>query len=139
MAIYYKAGYKYQLTNAYCCQLGPEFLMKVREVETDFLWLGESGELIVKKGYAWDGPSGPTIDTKNFMRGSLVHDALYQLIRLGCLDKNIYRLLADETLYRICREDGMSWIRACVVYYAVRVFGNPSARIAGESKVIIAP
>ncbi len=139
MSIFYKTGYKYQLVKDYLHQLPQEFVMKFPEIETEYLWLGESGQLIVKKSYAWDGPSGPTIDTKNFMRGSLVHDALYQLIRLGKLDKNIYRILADQELYNICRVDGMGWPRACVVYYSVRVFGNPSARLSGEARERIAP
>ena len=37
--------------------------------------------MIVEKDYAWDGPSGPTIDTSNSMRASLVHDVLYQAMR----------------------------------------------------------
>lgn len=139
MPIIYKGGYKYQLKVDYLHSLPQEFVMKFREIETDYLWVGESGELIVKAGYAWDGPSGPTIDTKNFMRGSLVHDALYQLIRLQYLDKNVYRKVADRELYNICRKDGMSWIRATVVYYSVRVFGNPSARFSGDNPIRIAP
>ena len=43
--------------------------------------LNESGCLQIAAGYAWDGASGPTIDTRNSMIASLVHDALYQLIR----------------------------------------------------------
>jgi hypothetical protein len=113
--------------------------MKFREIETDWLWLGESGQLIVKKGYAWDGPSGPTIDTKNFMRGSLVHDALYQLMRLGKIDKNTYRDAADKELVRICREDGMWWIRAQIVYWGVRLGGNTSATVGKENNLIQAP
>lgn len=141
----YRAGYKYQLAADYQHPFGFTFPL-CKEVETDYLWLGEGPgwganmmTLIVKKGYAWDGPSGPTIDTKNFMRGSLVHDALYQLIRLEYLDKNIYRSIADEELYRCCREDRMSWLRANIVYYSLRVFGNPAARRSAENKVLTAP
>lgn len=139
MKITYRAGYKYQLEQAYVHQLRYLFPDIPYEFETDFLWLGLDKKFIVKKGYAWDGPSGPTIDTKNFMRGSLVHDALYEMIRLGFLEKNIYRILADQELYRICREDGMSWLRANVVYYSVRIFGNPAARRSGENPVLTAP
>lgn len=135
----YRAGYKYQLAEDYVHQLGYEFPDVPYEFETEFLWMGLDMKLIVKKGYAWDGPSGPTIDTKNFMRGSLVHDALYQFIRLGYLDKNVCRILADQTLYAICREDGMSWLRANVVYYSLRVAGNPAARLSGENAVLSAP
>lgn len=139
LPIYYRGGYKYQLEKAYAHQLPPAFVMRFGEIETDFLWLGVSGKLIVKKGYAWDGPSGPTIDTKNFMRGSLVHDSLYQLMRLGHLDKNTYRIEADKELYTICREDGMWRLRAQFVYWGVRVGGNPGARYGSENPIITAP
>ena len=137
--ITYRAGYKYQLENAYIHQLSYVFPDVAYEYETDYLWLGLDKKLIVKKGYAWDGPSGPTIDTKNFMRGSLVHDALYQLMRLGYLDKNICRILADQELYRICSEDEMSWVRTRMMYYSLRVFGNPAARHNAENPIIEAP
>ena len=68
---------------------------------SDYLSLTEEGRLEVKRTYAWDGPSGPTIDTRNFMRGSLVHDALYQLIRLEVLPPES-RKRADQLLREIC-------------------------------------
>jgi len=46
---------------------------------TDFMHIDCGGSLCIREGYSWDGPSGPAIDTVDFMRGSLVHDALYQL------------------------------------------------------------
>ena len=82
-------------------------------------------ELIIKKGYTWDGPSGPTIDTDTFMRGSLVHDALYQLIREGYLPQGV-KSWADRRLRKICLEDGMSRIRAAYVYRSVELFGHSS-------------
>jgi len=137
--ITYRAGYKYQLEKAYVHQLSSAFPDIPEEYETGFVWLGLNKQLIIKAGYAWDGPSGPTIDTKNFMRGSLVHDALYQMIRLGFLDKNVCRILADQELYTICREDGMGLPRANMVYYALRVFGNPASRLSAENRVLTAP
>ncbi len=79
--------------------------------------------LKVNARYAWDGPSGPTFDTKTFMRGSLFHDALCQLIREGLLDKK-YRKYADQLLREICLEDGMSKFRAWYVYMAVRTYSR---------------
>lgn len=139
MWVFYRSGYKYQLFKDYEYQLPKEFPLVSREIETDYFYLSESGLLIVKKGYAWAGPSGPTIDTKNFMRGSLIHDALYQFMRLGYLDKNICRRLADLVLYDTIRKDGMSWGRANIVYYAVRVFGNTTATATDEPKYLRAP
>jgi len=68
------------------------------------------------KGYAPDGPSGPTLDTANFMRGSLVHDTLYQLMREGLLNHNLPREAADRILQSLYREDGMLALRAWWVY-----------------------
>ncbi|MEO1255385.1 MAG: DUF1353 domain-containing protein [Bacteroidota bacterium] len=86
-----------------------------------------TGRLIIRKGYAWDGPSGPTRDTKNFMRGSLVHDALYQLLRERVLSQE-NRKKADEIMRTICREDGMSKFRSWYTYQGVRLFGASSAK-----------
>ena len=59
--------------------------------------------LYISKGYSWDGPSGPAIDTPDWIKASLVHDALYQLIRenRSILDTSItsqLRLSADRTM-----------------------------------------
>ena len=86
-----------------------------------------NGYLTIRQGYAWDGPSGPTFDTKNFMRGSLVHDALYQLMRRGYLNIDTNRNRADRLLKHICKEDGMSSLRAWWVYQGVHAFGKSAA------------
>jgi len=135
MSIQYRDGYKYQLAEDFTQQLPDYFIPMWREIETEYLWYDGVKQLIVKQGYAWDGPSGPTIDTKNFMRGSLVHDALYQLCREGFLEKNTYRPIADRLLYDLVREDGMNWFRAKYMYWAVRLAANPMAR--KQPKVIL--
>jgi hypothetical protein len=134
--ITYRARYKYQLKESYALQIDikPSAL-----IDTDYLALTTGGILTVKKGYAWDGPSGPTIDTLNFMRGSLVHDALYQLMRERLIDEETYRETADRLLQQICEEDGMSSIRAWFVYQAVHFFGEPSVDPANDKPVIKAP
>lgn len=132
--IKYQAGYKYQLAELYAVQIG---IMPPENIEHDFIHLNKNGVINIKQGYAWDGPSGPTIDTKNFMRGSLIHDALYQLMREGLLPES-RRELADDELRHICREDGMSWLRAWWVYKAVRAFGSSSAAVAPDP-IITAP
>ncbi|MBC8182863.1 DUF1353 domain-containing protein [candidate division KSB1 bacterium] len=92
------------------------------------LSITKDGLLKIKSKYAWDGPSGPTIDTKNFMRGSLVHDALYQLMREKKINQN-QRLRADEILREICIDAGMSKLRAWWVFKGVRIGGAKSAKL----------
>ena len=125
--IRYCSGYKYQLDQSYIVQTS----VKPRaDIITEWVKLNRDGMLAIMDGYAWDGPSGPTIDTKNFMRGSLVHDALYQLIREGHLDRKHYRDDADQELANICEEDGMSAIRVAWVYAAVRLGGGAAVKKA---------
>jgi len=134
--IKYKEGFKYQLARDFSVFLPINTLDKI--IESDYIILNTSGMLEIKKGYAWDGASGIAIDTKNFMRGSLVHDALYQLMREGWLPQD-FREKADKILRTIVKEDGMSSIRAWWVYTAVRKQGKRSAKISNAKRVIIAP
>jgi len=126
--------YKYQLMDDYISmiKLKPE-----NDIKTPFIELTTGGQLTLKKRYAWDGPSGPTIDTRSFMRGSLVHDALYQLMREKYLDYQEHRKYADELLRELCLEDGMFKVRAWWVYQAVRLFAEIAARPREESAVEI--
>ncbi len=104
--------------------------------------LSPSGVLTIKKGYAWDGPSGPTIDTASVMRGSLVHDCLYQLLRetgFGAPETHAQRRKSsDEILYRICIEDGMWKWRAKWILAGVRKGGGPAA-VRRQRKIYEAP
>lgn len=134
--ITYRAGYKYQLAREY---VAPIEIRPDRPIQTQYVWLSPSGTLTIKAGYAWDGPSGPAIDTRNFMRGSLIHDALYQLMRGKYLDHDTYREAADSILRRICIEDGMTWLRAWWVYHGVRVGAGPSADPANDKPILWAP
>lgn len=118
--ITYKGGYKYRLIEDYSLQVP----ILNQHFDTEYILLTIDGLLKIKKNYAWDGPSGPTIDTHTFMRGSLVHDALYQLMYDYGLDKKAHRKTADKIMKTLCREDGMAWIRAWYCYFAVRIFGN---------------
>lgn len=135
MSIYYKEGYKYQLETNYYIKTA---LKPLQFVTTEHLNLDLEGLLLIRKGYAWDGPSGPAVDTPNFMRGSLVHDALYQLIRQKHLPKTA-RKEADKLLQKICKEDGMSALRAWWVYQGVSRFGASSANPDNAKKITEAP
>jgi hypothetical protein len=134
--IAYNGGYKYQLKKSYTVTIN---IKPLESIYTEYIQLDTEGVLTITEGYAWDGPSGPAIDTKNFMRGSLVHDALYQLMREKHLDNGTYRDAADRQLQKICLEDGMSTVRAWWVYEAVHRGGDPAADPARKRPVVYAP
>lgn len=113
--VYYHKGYKYQLASNYSIATN----IRGFNVEHDFFQLSDNGILLIKYGYAWDGASGPAIDTKNFMRGSLVHDVGCQMIATGLIPSTT-QILWDRLLVEICKEDGMSALRRWWVYKAVR-------------------
>ncbi len=62
----YKKGYKYQLAfpEAFDTPFG-----QADVVRSSFITLYPTGVLVGHPGYAWDGCSGPTVDTKKVMRG----------------------------------------------------------------------
>lgn len=125
-----KIRYKEKSTYKYTLYEGVLFETGIR-VDRSFhigpLKMQLGGTLVISAGYSWDGPSGPTIDTKTFMRGSLIHDALYQLIREGVLSMPD-RKRVDQILREICLEDGMARFRAWYVYQGVRKFGAKHCR-----------
>lgn len=133
--IYYKSGYKYQLCKQYSIQT---LIYPATLIMADFISLQPCGLLIIDKGYAWDGASGPTLDTKSSMRGSLVHDALYQLMRLGLIPEN-NREYADKLLHDICVEDGMNKLRAHIWKDMVESFATSCAKSGTERCIEEAP
>jgi len=136
----YKKGYKYQLAEDFQIEL--DSFTTYEASTTDFIQLwGKTGDyyrsiLLIKKGYAWDGASGPAIDTKTFMISSLVHDALYQLIREGLLNIE-FRSVADQILYDMCIKNGMCKLRAWWVYKTVKYFAKEAASPRNKKEVFI--
>jgi hypothetical protein len=131
----YKAGYKYQLVTDEVFQTS---FRPAVNVVTDLISLTERGELVLSKGYCSDGPSGPTIDTPNFMRGAFLHDGLYQLMREGLLPWGLWRK-ADEELAKQCRADGMWEIRIKWVMLGLWIVKGKSAKPSQTKRVRQAP
>jgi len=124
---YTKGGSKkYILTATYNDKL--TFKPK-RAIVTKYARLLTDGRVSIYPFYEWDGPSGPAIDTDNFMDGSLIHDLLYQFMREGYL-KPIwwYRLKADNEMFRQCKKDGMWLPRRMWTWLGVRIGGIFAAR-----------
>lgn len=103
--LYYKGGYKYQLQRRYIIQTD---ICPQHDIVTPYITLLMSGLLIIEAGYAWDGPSGPTIDTASTMAASLVHDAGYQLIREGHLPDS-FKDQFDRLLKELIIEDSYNY------------------------------
>lgn len=118
--VLYSSGYRYKTEATSVFETG---IIPLTPGGNRFVHIDQTGRVEIGPDYAWDGASGPAINTKNFRRGSLIHDALYQLIREGYLGLE-HRPAADAVLYRTVIEDGMWRTRALWVYAAVRVGGG---------------
>lgn len=134
-SIKYRSGYKYQLSVDHK-QIVPIF--PDIDILAQFIMLTKDGVLTIKSGYAWDGASGPTIDTKSSMRGSLLHDALYQLMRSMLLPHS-WRSKVDDILFETCEEDGMWHWRARLWRKMVGEFADPASRHENDNPLLTAP
>lgn len=129
----------------YCLQLAEAYVIEtsikpMTHIATDYAVLSTNGVLIIDKDFSWDGASGPAVDTKSIIRASLVHDALYRLMRDGKLSLQ-WRQAADKEFKRIYIEDAkqverpwysawmkhLSPVRAWWIFRGVRDFGRSSA------------
>ena len=134
-SIFYRSGYKYTLSSPFTVQTE----LRPREaIDSGWIALDIDGLLQIRPGYAWDGAT-MAIDTPDVMRASLVHDALYQLMRGDYLDHFYYRDMADKLLRALAIEDGMPHFRAEYIYQGVHLAGNPAADPAIEHPILQAP
>lgn len=136
-------GYKYRTSRTYWIFTN---IRPFEEVQVGRIILTIEGLMIILNGYSWDGPSGPTLDTKDFMPGGLGHDAGYEILRCPqkLLDrrcdivrpgKDIIHAATHEQireefdlmLTEINLEEGMWEFRANYVHKAVRLGGVESA------------
>lgn len=116
----YKSGFKYQLVGDEYYQTNiTGYFIKLK-----WLTLSLDGMLCIKDGYAWDGAT-MFPDIPSIIRGSLIHDALYELLRKNYIHKK-YKSNADLILKYICLEDGMWEILTRFVHMGVKFFGKTS-------------
>lgn len=136
MSILYKKipDYNWMLSNYYCKKID---IKPERTIKTKFITLNTKGMLYLKKGYAIDGASGPIFDTESIMEAVFVHDAGYQLLRLGLLDQS-YKSYFDKLLKNMCLEykiktkgffrpvikNVIRIVRANYIYLGVKWFGR---------------
>jgi len=120
--------YKYLITHPYFVELDLSIPVDVHTIFYSIV----GSNLQIFPGYKWDGASGPTIDTKNTMRASCVHDVLYQMIRMKQIDGS-FKYAADKEFHKMMCEDseatnpiqkGLNTLRNGYFYWAVRLFGG---------------
>lgn len=132
--IRYRSGYKYQLAKAYSDKIK---IKPKKDIDIAFIKLDEKGKLTIVAGYAWDGPTG-LIDTKRNMRASLVHDALYQLMRLKELSRTD-KDKADKLFEKNCIQDGIPKLLAHSYYWVLKAFGKDWTDPKKKKEVHTAP
>ncbi len=98
-SLYFSRGYKYVVKKPYhfTLDIKPE-----QECDLMFLKMDMEGNILVLPGYPWDGASGPTWDTLNSMKGSLIHDVGYRLIRLCYINSAHKSLLRPRATQCLC-------------------------------------
>ncbi len=131
----YTTGYKHQLFETFKVNV---YIFPSEDIVTQYISLTHLGVLKIKKGYAWDGISGPTFQTKTTKTPSLIHDSLYQLIRRKYLPFKTWQI-ADLEFKRFCLEKGMNSVRAWWLYRGLKVAHGAAARSGQVRKVLIVP
>ena len=133
----YRSGYKHQNDKLRVYQTS---IIPDEVIESQYITLNTDGRLFILQGYAWDGPTGvPDVwGTRWLIRPSLIHDALYQLLRHGLLEPG-YRKAADVEFKLACHADARWKWMGNVAYWFVRKFGKVAADPKSKRKVLTAP
>ncbi len=134
--IRYRSGYKHQLATEYPITIP---IKPKADIDTKFIKLTKTGLLTIIEGYAWDGPSGPVPDTKRNLRASLIHDALYQLMRNRKLTAKAHKDKADKLFKKMCIQDGVERNIAHAYYLGLKVAGKPATDPKNAKKIRTAP
>ena len=138
----WRRKYKYELTQAHTMLLRDlPAGVQLKEHRSKYIVLTKNshGEwwLTVKEGYRWDGVSGPTWDTDNTMRGGLIHDVLFQLMRGRVLAQNCFEWV-NRLFRNILLEDDICMFRASYYFWAVQHFAHRYARPKGPDYTLTA-
>lgn len=130
---YYKIGSAYQVAEDFEYQTAWYGFARVCEQYS----LSIDGLLMVKKYYAWDGPSG-AFHTKTFVKGSCIHDIGCDMINNGVLPMSMQPLV-DEEMMKINRRQGMWAPRRLWVYMAVRFHQVRKKVLASAREILTVP
>jgi hypothetical protein len=119
----YSKGYKYQLEEEYSVQTP----VKGVSIADPYFMLEPSGWLTIHRGWAWDGASGPTFDSKSSMTPSMVHDVFCVCMRDGRLSYDEWQDIVNDFFRDQCVQCGMWAWRAVLWHHGVEIgdAGNP--------------
>ena len=84
---------------------------------------GKDDTIVFFADYSWNGMS-VGFNTYNTRRATLVHDGLYQAIRLNVLPRS-WRGKTDDEMVLILREDRMMALRRCWIKAGLWLGGSP--------------
>lgn len=111
----YWKGYKYVVAETFSIQTD----IVGHEVRDDLTELTKDGLLTARRGYAWDGNSGPCADTDDSIEASCGHDILCDYINMGWLPVALQPMV-DQEYFKIAVRKGMWWRRARARMLAIR-------------------
>lgn len=131
----YTKGAKYQVAEDY------HVVTPIRGESIDdwMFTLTTDGYLIVRKGFAWDGASGPTFDSPSSMSASLVHDVMCICMRDGRLSYDKWQDTVNQFFEDMCRRAGMWGWRAKLWHTGVEVGDAGNPRQGPDRAVLEAP
>lgn len=150
--IRYREGFHYTLAERFKMRTP---IIPAKKIVTRFLTLNESGTLVIEPDYSWNGGTG-AVDDSVMIYASLVHDAFYQLMRMGFVaieqkelaDKLLHDMIVDGYKYKLSGVnkpvayalERFAFFRAWYVKRAVATLGDRFASPKGyEDEVKIAP
>lgn len=99
--------------------------------------LEANGILHIRKGYPWDGNSGPFLDIISSLEASCVHDVLCDYINLNMLPQELQPMV-DQEYYKIAISKGMWWRLARVILLAIRWYMTGKGAKRFTRKVYVA-
>jgi len=129
---YYKSRRTYILETEECFQT----VFRPKDIiVTMFITMYPDGRVIIRKGYSWDGVSGPVRDRPGNLMASLLHDALYQLMREGLVPSKLWAV-ADGEYFKQLKKQGYWTILVIIHMVGLRYAGGKYAQEGSVGKVV---
>ena len=128
----YKTGYEHK-TN--CAWYFDTEVYPPETIETDLIRLTTKGSVRLRKHFSWNG-ANCCPEFKTSIRGSALHDALFQLLGSGLLDMK-WLPQANKEMLKTCKKSGMWAITRVLIRTGLRIGSRVAIKI--KEKILIAP